>query len=230
MKDNEIFRRKFIELEELVINEKGNDEKLAKKVRTLRDKHKEPFFSNFDFIEFCRECRNRLSHKGYENDFIVYSDSMIEKLSEIIELIKHPPKVLAKASKPVETANVNDNVKKVMNEMIERNYTHIPVYDDNKFVGVFSESAMFNYLYKNEIIEVDDKTTFNDIKDFIKVGNTNEIIKIISEDSFYDDVCNEFINEYKKGGKLSCILITKHGKKDEKAKGIITTWDVIGRI
>ena len=45
----------------------------------------------------------------------------------------------------------------------------------------------------------------------------------------YDDVCSYFIDEFKKGSKLSCVLITQNGKETEKIIGIITAWDVLGR-
>ena len=88
VKNTEIFRRKFLELENLTINEEDNDEKLASKIKDLKNKHREPFYSKYDFIDFCRECRNRISHNGYENDFIFYSEEMIEKLDDVIEEIK----------------------------------------------------------------------------------------------------------------------------------------------
>ena len=37
------------------------------------------------------------------------------------------------------------------------------------------------------------------------------------------------INEFKKGSKLSCVLVTQNGKKDEKIIGILTAWDILGR-
>ena len=229
MENTEIFRRKFLELENLVIQEEDNDTKLSLKLKELKNKHKEPYYSKYDFIDFCRECRNRISHNSYENDFIMYGEKMIEKLEEIIEEIKHPYKVFDKSTKNVKYANLNDNVRDVMLEMMNKSYTHIPIYDNNKLIGIFSENTLFNYLYKNKIIEVDENTTFNDIIDFISIDNAKEVIKFVARNKLYDDVCMEFIKEFKKGSKLSCVLVTENGKSSEKVIGILTSWDIIGR-
>ena len=78
VKNTEIFRRKFLELENLTFNEEDNDEKLVSKIKDLKNKHRELFYSKYDFIDFCRECRNRISYNEYENDFIFYGEGMIK--------------------------------------------------------------------------------------------------------------------------------------------------------
>lgn len=88
---------------------------------------------------------------------------------------------------------------------------------------------LFNYLYENEIVEIDENTLFKDIKDFISFNNSKEIIKFASRNRLYDDICLEFINEFKKGSKLSCVLVTENGKEEEKVIGILTAWDILGR-
>lgn len=154
---------------------------------------------------------------------------MLEKFDEIIEEIKHPYKVYDKATKNVYSAYLNDKVRDVMLEMMNKSYTHIPIYDNNKMIGIFSENTLFDYLYKNKIIEVDDNTTFNDVIDFISIDNSKEVIKFVAKNELYDDVCMEFIKEFKKGSKLSCVLVTQNGKSSEKVIGILTSWDIIGR-
>lgn len=104
-----------------------------------------------------------------------------------------------------------------MTVMKKHNYTHIPIYDNNKLVGIFSENSMFNYLYKNEIIEVDNNIKFKDILDYVDVSNTEELILFVSKNTLYDDVVNEFISKFKENERLSCIMVTEHGKSDEKS-------------
>ena len=229
MENTEIFRRKFLEFEKLTTNEENKDEKLIEKIKELKNKHREPYYSQYDFIDFCRVCRNRIAHNSYENEFIFYGEDMIKRLDGIIEEIKHPFKVYDKSTKNVYSANLNDNVREKMKMMMENNYTHIPIYDNNKLVGIFSEGVLFIYLYENEIVEIDENTLFKDIKDFISFNNSKEIIKFASRNRLYDDICLEFINEFKKGSKLSCVLVTENGKAEEKVIGILTAWDILGR-
>ena len=151
-KNTEIFRRKFLELEKLTINEEDNDEKLASKIKDLKNKHREPFYSKYDFIDFCRECRNRISHNGYENDFIFYGDKMLEKFDEIIEEIKHPYKVYDKATKSLHVTledrnggSTYDGVLTVFvpaNSGEETEFQILPNYYSNRFPQAFMSEVL----------------------------------------------------------------------------------------
>ena len=42
--NTEIFKRKFLEFENLVIHKENKDDELFKKIKELRDKHREPYY------------------------------------------------------------------------------------------------------------------------------------------------------------------------------------------
>lgn len=174
-------------------------------------------------------CRNRLSHVNYDYKYIIYTDEFIEKLENIIKQIKNPPSAYSMSTKNITSANVDDNVHNIMNLMNEKNNTHIPIYEKNKLIGIFSENSIFNYLLKEESIKITSKTTFKDILDYISIDNCNETIKFVSKKEKYNDVTNDFIKKYKNGEKLSCILITQNGIIGEQVEGLITSWDIIGK-
>ena len=226
----EQFRKLFVEFENITkkkTNYKFNDTRDA--INELANKRIIPYFNNRDFLHFCRDCRNRISHVNDDFKYIIYTDEFIKKLDDIIELIKKPPTALSMATKNVTSATTFDNVKKYMELMAEKNYTHIPIYDDNKLIGVFSENCIFNYLLKEECVVIDDKMTFNDIKDYINIDYAKEYIIFKSEKDDYNKIVNSFMIEFEKGCKLSCVMITENGKFGEKVKGILTSWDILGR-
>ena len=137
-----------------------------------------------------------------------------------------------KATKGVYYATLDMNVIEVMNIMNEKCYTHIPVYDNSKdknLVGIFSENTIFQYLLNEKIIGLEDNTIFKDIEKCININNSKEFVKFVSRDKLYDDVVNDFITEFKKGNKLSCVMVTQNGKPTESIIGILTTWDIVGR-
>ena len=111
--------------------------------------------------------------------------------------------------------------------MIKNNYTHIPIYDNDKLIGIFSENSLFQYLFKDEIVEISNKTTFSEILNYISLDNTKELIKFKSKKTLYDDIVSDFMNEFKNNQKLSCIMITENGKPNERVIGILTAWDII---
>lgn len=240
MNNEELFRKLFVDFDietkkklkrEEVISLLNKDKKiepnLSDYIDALKVKRISPYYNEYDFISFCRWCRNRISHINDNEKYLIYTDDLINKFKMILDVVKHPYTVYSKSIKKIYSANINDNVKKVMKTMSDSNYTHVPIYDNDKLVGIFSEGALFNYLLDNNEINIDDKTIFNDIKEYIDITNSNELVEFVSKDMLYDDIINYFINKFNDGKKISCILITHNGKKHEKILGILTYWDII---
>lgn len=231
MNNIEKFRKLFLEFEVATRKKVGNDRlNLDECIKELKYKRINPYIRDDSFIDFCRRLRNINSHNINDNYYLI-TDETIKKLEKIVEEVKHPYKVSNKATLNIYSKTLNDNVMNAMKDMNEKSYTHIPIYDETnkRLVGIFSENSLFQYILEDTIIEVDEKTTFNDIKKCIDIKFSKEIVKFVAKDNLYDDVVNEFISEFKNKNKLSCVMITQNGKETEKVIGIITAWDIIGR-
>lgn len=231
MNNIERFRKLFVEFETYTKKRAGNSElTLNKCIKKLKYEKINPYIRDDIFIDFCRKLRNINSH-NINDDYYLITDETIAKLEKIVEEVKHPYKVSDKATLNIYSKTLNDFVWNAMKDMNEKSYTHIPIYDEtNKhLVGIFSENSLFQYILEDKIIEVDENTTFNDIKHCIDIKLSKEIVKFVARDKLYDDVVNEFISEFKDKNKLSCVMVTQNGKETEKVIGIITAWDIIGR-
>ncbi len=231
MSNNDKFDRLFIDFETKTRNKnvKYEEGDLFEIVKELKNKRINPYFNSYEIIDFCRRIRNNFQHDLKGHQYFEISEDLIEKLKSIIREIEFPYKVLSKATKNIHTATTQSSVKKEMEIMQEKNYTHIPIYQDKKLIGVFSEYSLFKYLYKNEIIEVTESTKFDDILEYIDMNNSDEVIEFVSKEALYDDVTYKFIENFKKGEKLSCIMVTEHGNKYEYVLGILTAWDILGK-
>ena len=233
MSNYEKFNELFIEFEvETKKKVKNRDMKtLDECIKELEEKHYNPYWKERNFIDFFRKLRNIKFHNINYNYILITNDT-IKKLEDIIEEVKHPFKVESKATRHVFSADLNDKVIDIMKEMDKKNYTHIPIYLDKskkELVGIFSENTIFQYLLKDRIIGVDDNTIFADIKEYIDISNSKEIVKFVSRYKLYDDVVNDFICEFKNKQKLDCVMVTENGKDSEHVIGILTSWDIIGK-
>lgn len=225
------FTKLFLEFEvETKKKIKDNDLKLWQCIEILKDNGCNPYYDNYNFIEFCRKLRNINSHNITDNYYSI-SDETLIKLGEIVDEVKHPAKVEEKATHPVYSKNLNDKVLSTMQEMNKEVYTHIPIYseDNTKLIGVFSENSLFQYIMENKEIDIDSNTTFKDIKKCIDTHKHGDIVRFVDKDKLYDDVVNDFIEEFTKGNKLSCVMVTDSSQTTEPIVGIITAWDIIGR-
>ena len=199
-------------------------------VDELKRRRYNPYYREYSFIDFCRRLRNICSHNINANYYFI-TDETIKRLETIIDEVKHPFTVYDKATRNIFSRSLKDGVLATMKAMNEKCYTHIPIYtnDGNKLAGIFSESAIFNYLIRNNNISLNNSTTFNDVIDCINLSNSDEFVKFVPKKLLYDDVVNDFVNEFKNNNKLSCVFVTDNGKNHEVVKGIITTWDIIGK-
>lgn len=199
-------------------------------IQYLTKKGYNPYVREKNFIEICKNLRNVDFHNVNDNYYVI-TDDLLKRFREIVDEVKHPFKVDKKATINIFSATLDDNVETVMKEMNEKSYTHIPIYDkeEKHLVGIFSENTIFQYLLKEGIIQIDNKTKFSDIENCISLDNTKEIVKFVAKDKLYDDVVNDFIKEFKEGNKLSCVMVTHSGKPTEKVIGILTSWDIIGK-
>ena len=229
MDNQEIFNKLFKEFEEET-KKKTNSKysRIELYIDELREKGYNPYVREYTFIDFCRRLRNINSHNVNDNYFLV-TDDTIKKFKEILREVKHPFKVSDKATSKIYDKNINDNVINTMKDMNKYNYTHVPIYDNDKLVGIFSENSIFQYILEEKHAIVDNNTTFNDIKEYINVDRSSDMVIFVSKDKLYDEVVNEFIRKFSDGMKLSCIMVTEHGLKTEKVDGILTAWDIIGR-
>ncbi len=231
MNNIEEFRKLFNEFEDET-KKKFNYryDKISECIKELVKDRKNPYFRERSFIEFCTRLRNLASHNNNDNYYLI-TDETVEKLGQILYEVKNPYKVYEKATINVYSNTVNDKVLLAMNKMNEENYTHIPIYEEDgrTLAGVFSENSLFQYVIDDKIIEIDDNTTFNDIRKCIDLNNSKETIIFVHRNELYDNVVNDFIKVFNEKQKLAYIMVTENGKQTEKVIGIITAWDVIGR-
>ncbi len=230
MNNIEEFREIYIEFEDITRNKFNKKLTMDQCLKELKKQRRNPYLREESFIDFCKALRNINFHEKNDNYYFI-TDDTINRLKRILDEVKHPFLVYDKATKNIYSNTLNDNVLSAMKEMNKESYTHIPIYDnDNRtLVGVFSENSLFQYVMEDNIINVDETTTFNDIKKCIDLNLSKEVVKFVSRRKLYDDVVNDFIEEFKNKNKLSCVMVTENGKSNEKVLGIITAWDIIGR-
>ena len=136
-------------------------------------KNKTEFRKYRDEISYCQEIRNILQHKTtFGNAYAVEpSNSMIEFIDSLITRIKIRPKCADHSImlKDIYWCSYSDYVKTAMVNMRKFVFTHIPILEDDRVVGVFDENSIFNYLSDNEIVEVDNQLTFMDIKPYLSI-------------------------------------------------------------
>lgn len=185
-----------------------------------------------DDIKYCQDVRNLLSHKKkLNNNFAVEpNDQMLIFIDRLIEKIKNLPKCKDIQIKKscVFWQSLDGPVKQTMKLMSEKMYTHVPILENDRVIGVFDENSIFNYLAAEEIIEINESLTFQDIQQYLSLDDREmESFLFFKPTAYVEELKDKIEVEFKKGKRIGIVFITNNGKRSEPLQGIITPWDII---
>lgn len=186
---------------------------------------------NYHLIEDLYALRNVFSHRERGRLIASISDEALVSLQYLLEQLKKPRTVASVFMQKdgVYQARTDDMVSRVMRHMDEHVYTHVPVWQEERLIGVFAYSSLFAWLTdaqkKSRDTVVFEKQYMSDISPrFLNSPAVN--FKFVSEKLSAFEIHPIFQDAVTKRKRLDVLLITKNGKRDEKISGLITPWDL----
>ena len=182
-------------------------------------------------LDLCREIRNVLTHSsklGGES-VVEPSETVLNNLKECIEFIKMPPLALtfATPADKILKTNLSANAFKTMSKMDKNGFSHVPVLENNYFVGVFSSRTVFDYTLKNPDNPINYKTTIRDIDKAINLSSHSENYVFAKRELSSLEARKIFERVGGKNKRVSIIFITENGRKSERILGLLTPWDLM---
>lgn len=193
------------------------------------------FKYNIDDLKSYATLRNAIVHnpKSKEAKPIAEPhDLIVKKYEDLVNRVLNPPKALdsiAIRRQDVFTTTLDDNALLVMKEMNKNIFTHVPVIEEDKMIGVFSENTVFTFFADKDIALFEDKMKIKDFINYIPIEkHQSETFKFVSRDTTVLEIEEIFRKEFENKKRISAIFITENGKEEEKLLGLITPWDVVG--
>lgn len=174
-----------------------------------------------DLIDYGR-LRNAIVHNNNE-DFVIAEPhiKVVENIEHIEKLLTTPPLALESvAQKNIIITTADKSMRDVITLIASTGYSNIPVYKENKLVGVANGQKILHSL-GNFILAGGNADTFLDhvqIEDMLSSLN-NSIYYVVKN---AECTVEEALNEFNKNHKLLAILFTKNGQITEKPLGIMT--------
>lgn len=105
----------------------------------------------------------------------------------------------------------------------------MPIFENNKLVGIFSENTLLDIVRLEQGIVLDEDTNFSIIRDALKIENHSiENFEFISRKRNIYDIEDLFKDYFSSHKRMGCVYITENGKKEENILGMLTAWDVLG--
>ena len=183
-------------------------------------------------IDFCRVVRNFLVHTPKVNNAyaIAPSQEMVNFLKKLINEIKSPVQAMEYAIKinNLYTINMRSNILDVVRFMQTMGYTHVPILEDGKLVGVFSPNVIYSYLSqtKDPVTSLD--TELSLMKDYLSIYNhTNEYFTFESRDATLYSVSKQFKIDSHNMKQLAAVFLTETGSEHEKVLAMLTPYSIL---
>ena len=177
------------------------------------------------------ELRNAIIHnRAPDSDAIIAEPHsfVVERMAHIRTMIEHPTKIKDVMTSPVFKVSAQDLLYPTAKTMLKNIYTHVPVYNDEVFVGILSESAILRWVghrvsNNKQLVAT---RTIADITDWLdKSGNTYNDYEFVPRSTIVLDVKKRFEIALQEGRRLGAVFVTKTGKMTEPIEGIVTAWD-----
>jgi predicted transcriptional regulator len=124
---------------------------------------------------------------------------------------------------------LDDKALDVMEIMNNKTYTYVPIIEDGRLFGVFSENTVFSYIVNTGDVILAKEVKIREFSKFIPVDkHESESFTFVSKDALVIDIEDMFSKELKHDKRLAVVFITHNGDLNEKILGLITAWDVAG--
>ncbi|MBQ4094320.1 MAG: hypothetical protein IJC61_04675 [Oscillospiraceae bacterium] len=224
----EAFLDKYRQLEEVAIEEYGYLDN-GNAISNL-ERRKE-FKDISSQLSYCRKVRNLLCHtpKIDEAYAVTPSEGMLELLDTLITRITRPLRAqdIYTAREKLMCKSLGSYVLPSARDMSRRHFSHLPILQDNRLVGVFSESTLTTLLLAENGVRITEKTRFSDIQHYLKIENhTAERFLFVGRKTPAGDLVSLFEDALRPGNRIGMVFVTETGDPGQRILGVITAWDI----
>ena len=195
----------------------------------LCDKESMPFRIKLDL---CRQVRNLLSHSANVDGIppVTPAEPLIQCLKDTIAYLRKPILASSRGTgiQRLLKAVAADRIVWLSKKMEEKGYSHVPVLEKGKVVGVFSVSTFFSLAKDEKLSGITDQTTISEILPYISVSNhTTERFLFAKKDDTVVTIRAMFSKRNAGEKRVAGVFVTDDGTENTKLVSYITPWDVM---
>ena len=187
---------------------------------------------DFTRLMALRNVRNVFTHNLMLNGspLVRLNEALIPFLDGVIACIRRLPtasNILIPLAE-VFSCSLDSEIHQIVNVMLEKVYSHVPVLDTNgKVVGVFSESTMLEM--EKAGIRNEGTNRICDISAFLPLEkHTAEVFRFVPRNDPIAHLRHLCADALEKHERIGMIFVTENGQLDEPLLGILTVWDIAG--
>ena len=187
-------------------------------------------------LDYCREVRNLLTHNPrVDGDFAVEpSGKMLLLLENTAKKVLSPTRAcdLMVPENKVLSKRPEDRIRPTLSEMRNHGYANIPILDDGKVIGVFSERTLLSVIDDRPEAGIGAELRFCDseVVRYISLDSPETVsFRFVPENMPFAELEDMFAAASKKNDRIRIVFVTRSGSRGEPLRGILTAWDVAGK-
>ncbi len=196
--------------------DKKSQNNFPEMIRILKETYRQ-FSINSTFLVKIGKLRNVLVHE----DFVLAepSDELVSKFRTLVELIMMPPKLMQYCA--TELSSFVDDVllSEVLRHMYKNDYSQVIVKHDENY-RLISREGISKWAGANidDVPEIIPRTKVSEVLAYEDDTNCEYVDSTTDVFTFLD-----IFSDVKR--RVQAIIVTEHGKSNEKPIGIATVWD-----
>ena len=214
-----------IEKELKIITESSNDKMPFTKLLDIASSKSKLVNYLSKEIRFYQEIRNLLEHDYDMRKAVIVSEQTIKGIKDVLVKLKNPPSIEKYFNRKLEKCSINDSIEDVVKTMAEKNFSQIPVFDEENFVGLLTNNTIARW-FGTEIDKEELIIKNNPVRLVLEHEEFKENYSFIGRKSNLYEVLDLFSDRLEVNPYFDALLITEYGENDQKIIGIITKSDI----
>lgn len=172
--------------------------------------------------------RNAIVHHRTEVEYAIAEphDDIVELIEYIDRELSKPKTVGEMFQRKVHTLRSSDTLDKVLKLILEKRFNQIPIYEDQKFIGLITSEGI-TYWLADQYAKGDISREMPTLLDIYCHENKKNTYRFIKKELSVYEAEEYFKESVVRGKRLDALLITENGLSEEKLLGIITPLDLI---
>lgn len=181
-----------------------------------------------DDLRSFADLRNAIVHHRVSMEYVIAEphDAMVQKIENVDATLARPTHVGKMFRKQVLTFQVNESLHKVLKVIHNRQYTQFPIYDGKNFKGLLTTVGITNW-FAERVYQGKRTRKMPTMGDILKHEKRKVSYKFISRYATVYEAEEIFKHGVEKGKRYEALLITEHGRKEQRLIGMITPLDIM---
>lgn len=178
--------------------------------------------------QYFRSVRNVVYHNpnNAPEPLVMLTDTFKERFERFCSNLMDDVSQIYIPYKDIYKRQMSDKIIPTISFMKRNSFSYVPVMDDKKVWGVFSEAALFDYVGDGNASSIDEDMPLFKMNKYITKYSEDGSYDFAGTSATIDDIRRIFKEAIDNGRRLDMIYITTTGNQKGDLVGLVSIWDI----